>query len=217
MFYSLLSVFIILLCLGLVYIALRLLARGRWLRGFLRGLFGVVLLLAALVLALIAADVFSYKQMVKEEPVATLSFEQLGEQHYEATLVHSSGEEETFTLRGDQWQLDARVIKWQGLMGGLGVSPGYRLDRISGRYYSLAEERSSERTVYSLDNDGWGPDVWAWIKQNPGWFPVVDARYGSATFVPMAADALFEVRLSSTGLLARPLNEPARRALAVWE
>ncbi len=217
MFYTLLSIFIVLVGLILVYAALRLLAKRNWLMGFLRGFVGLGLVVVAVSLALIAFDVFSYRQLSKEEPVATLSFERLGEQLFEATLVHNDGREETFELRGDQWQLDARIIKWRGFMGGLGIKPGYRLDRISGRYYSLSEERSAERTVYALEQEGWGPDIWAWANQHPAWLPVVDARYGSATFVPMADNALFEVRLSSSGLLARPLNEPARQAVSYWE
>src|SRR5690625_7570671 len=64
------------------------------------------------------------------------------------TLFRSSsdGTEQEFDLRGDQWQLDARIIKWQGFVAAMGVKPGYRLDRISGRYYTLEDERSAERT-----------------------------------------------------------------------
>lgn len=217
MFYTIFSVVIILLGLALVYAALRLLARRHWLMGFLRGFVGLGLLVLALMFALVALDLLSYRQMAREETVATLSLKQLGQQRFEATLVHDNGHEERFELRGDQWQLDARIIKWRGFLGGLGIKPGFRLDRLSGRYYTLNEERRAERTVYSLERRDWGPDLWAMVNQNPDWFPVVDARYGSATFVPMADNALFEVRLSATGLLARPLNEPARRALSVWE
>ncbi|MGD8176614.1 cation/multidrug efflux pump [Marinimicrobium sp. ARAG 43.8] len=217
MFYTVLSVLIVFLGLAFAYMALRLLARRHWLLGFVRGLLGLGLLVVALMLALASMDLFSYRQLTQEQAVATLSFKRLAEQRYEATLVHSNGEEETFELQGDQWQLDARLIKWKGMVAGLGVHPGYRLDRLSGRYYSLTEERSAERTVYGLASDRWGPDLWSWVNRHPEWFPLVDARYGSATFVPMADNALFEVRLSATGLLARPLNDPARKALNVWE
>lgn len=217
MFYTLLSVFIVLVGLALVYAALRLLARRNWLMGFLRGFVGLGLLVVALSLGLIAFDLFSYRQLAREEPVATLSFERLGTQYFEATLVHSDGREDTFELRGDQWQMDARIIRWRGPLGGLGIKPGYRLDRISGRYYTLSEERGAERTVYALEQTGWGPDIWAWANTHPAWLPIVDARYGSATFVPMADKALFQVSLSSSGLVARPLNDPARQAISFWE
>lgn len=217
MFYSVMSVLVLLIGALLVYFALRLLGRRHWLLGFIRGLIGLGLLVGAVFLALFALDIFSYQTLLKEKPVATLSFRQEGPQEYQVTLVHTSGDEEEFLLKGDQWQLDARIIKWQGLVASTGVKPGYRLDRISGRYYSLADERTAERTVYQLNDKEWRIDVWQWLHKHPNLVPVVDAKYGSATFVPMADNALFEVKLSNSGLLARPLNDPARAALTVWE
>jgi len=35
--------------------------------------------------------------------------------------------------------------------------------------------------------------------------------------LPMGDDALYEVTLSNTGLLARPLNDPASKALERWQ
>jgi len=216
MFYSLLSVIISIAALVLIYLALRFLARGHWLFGFLRGLLGLGLLAVAVAAVLVALDLRSYKQMAQEEPIATLSFNQLGEQHYEATLVHSSGQERDFELYGDQWQLDARIIRWQGPISGLGIRPGYRLDRISGRYYSLDDEQTGTRSLHDLSQSNWGVDIWAWVRQAK-WMPLLEAQYGSATFVPMADNALYEVQLSGTGLTAKPLNGPAREALAIWE
>ena len=46
--------------------------------------------------------------------------------------------------------------------------------------------------------------------------PVLDALYGSATFVPMSDGALFEVSLANSGLIARPLNERAQSAIERW-
>lgn len=217
MFYTLLAVFILLLGALLVYSAVKTLARSRWLLGWLRGMFGLALVVGAGALAMVAFDIISYKQLLAEQPVATLSFRQTDKQNYLATLVHSDGKELEFDLRGDQWQLDARIIKWQGFVAAMGIKPGYRLDRISGRYYTLEDERSAERTVYDLSDGQWRLDVWQWLRRYPQIMPLVDANYGSATFVPMADNALFEVSLSNTGLLARPLNGPAREALAIWD
>jgi hypothetical protein len=60
----------------------------------------------------------------------------------------------------------------------------------------------------------YGVDVWKIFHSNPGWVPVVDAVYGSATYLPMKDGALFEISLSNTGLVARPINEVAREAVA---
>ncbi|MDQ2075710.1 cation/multidrug efflux pump [Marinimicrobium sp. ABcell2] len=217
MFYTILAVFVLLLGGLLVYSAVKTLARSRWFLGWLRGMFGLALMGGAGALAMVAYDIISYKQLPKEQPVATLSFRQMGKQNYLATLVHSNGKEVEFDLRGDQWQLDARVIKWQGFVASMGVKPGYRLDRISGRYFMLEDERSVERTVYDLSDSQWRLDTWQWLRRYPQVMPLADANYSSATFVPMADNALFEVSLSSAGLLARPLNGPARDALAIWD
>ena len=41
------------------------------------------------------------------------------------------------------------------------------------------------------------------------WVPWLDALYGSATFLPMADGALYEIKVSQSGLVARPLNQAA--------
>jgi hypothetical protein len=46
--------------------------------------------------------------------------------------------------------------------------------------------------------------------------PGVDAYYGTATYLPMADGARFEVTLSRTALLARPVNDAARQAVGDW-
>ena len=40
--------------------------------------------------------------------------------------------------------------------------------------------------------------------------------YGSATYMPMVDGATYTVSVSSTGLLARPSNDIARKAIGEW-
>jgi len=216
MFYEGLALAVVAMGIVLLLISLKLLLRGGWIFGWLRGMLGLVLVGAALLFVLAAYDVFSYRQLLAEKSIATLSFERLGSQQYRALLVDGDGRERRFDLQGDQWQLDARIIKWPGIFASWGIKPGYRLDRISGRYYSLEKERSSERTVYALHDSKLGVDVWEWVQSSDELLPFVDAVYGSATFVPMDDGALFEVSLSHSGVIARPLNEKAQAAVARW-
>lgn len=217
MFYSVLATAVTIIGLAVVAFSLKVLVRRGWLFGWLRGMSGLLLVGFGLILAIAAFDLYSYEQIVAEKSVATISFEELGPQRYNAILVDSEGQESRYQLAGDQWQLDARLIKWPTAMAAVGVKPGYRLDRISGRYYSLDKERNGERTVYALNRSQHGVDVWAFFNRQGRSLNLVDAVYGSATFVPMADDALYEVLLSHSGLLARPLNEPARTAVSHWE
>ncbi len=217
MLYSLIALVILLLGAFVAYKAVRILLQGSWLAGWFRGMFGLCLLAVGLVIGLMAFDVYRYKQILHEQVVATISLEKNGEQQFTAILVDSKGNEQKFNLRGDQWQLDARIFKTKGYLSTFGLRPAYRLERISGRYYDLAQEHAGPRTAYALNESLYGVDVWKWINQYPRWMPVVDAVYGSATFLPMADRALYEITLSHTGLLARPLNREAEEAVSAWK
>lgn len=216
MLFNLLAIVIIVISAYVAYRALRLLLRGSWILGWLRGMFGMFVLVIAIGLGLLAYDVYRYQQIMLEQVIATISFKKIEDQHYEALLVDSQGTEQRYNLHGDQWQLDARVVKLKGYLSTFGVRPGYRLERIGGRYYDLEQEHSAKRSVYALNESLYGVDVWKWINKYPEWMPIVDAVYGSATYLPMADGALFEVSLSNTGLLARPLNTSAEEAVNVW-
>lgn len=217
MVYTALAGLVIVIALIVVLLACRILFKPDWLLGWLRGMFGLVLLGASVVLALSAFDFYSYKQLSKEETIASISFTQLESQRFKVSLVDSAGVEQTHDISGDLWQLDARIIKWNKTLAGLGLAPGYRLDRLSGRYYSLEEEHTAERTVYQLSNSKSVLDVWSWLQQCCRNQSLVDASYGSATYLPMADGALFSVNLSSSGLLARPLNDRAKAAVESWQ
>lgn len=217
MLFNLLAFTIIAISLFVAYRALRILLRNSWVAGWLRGMFGLLLLLLAVTIGLVAYDVFRYQQILLEQVIATISFKQTGEQQYEALLVSNNGEEQRYTLYGDQWQLDARVVKVKGYLSTFGIRPGYRLERIGGRYYDLEQEHTAKRSVYALNESLYGIDVWEWLNKYPRWVPVVDAVYGSATYLPMADAALYEISLSNSGLLTRPLNEPAERAINIWK
>ncbi len=218
MFFNLLAGIIIFIGLLVLYSALRMLIRKGWMLAWLRGMLGIFLLGASVMLVLVALDLLSYQQLTQEKPVGTISFAKQGDKTYTArVLLVGDEEEQIFTLKGDQWQMDARVIRWEGLFNLLGAEPGFRLDRLSGRYYSLAEERSAERTVYSLKTSAYGFDFWQWVQENGQYMPWVEAVYGSATFVPMVDGALYQVTLTRSGLAAHPLNDAARTALSQWQ
>ena len=120
-------------------------------------------------------------------------------------------------LAGDEWQLDARVLKWSGLATVLGFEPVYRLERLSGRYYSVAQERSARRTIESFTIVDSGFDLWSTLRLSDNWVPWVDAVFGSAAYLPMRDGAHFRVTIGSSGLLARPLNDSAIKAVADWD
>lgn len=199
----------------LVVLGAWVLLRHQWLLQWIKGTAGLLALLAAAWLVLVAVNLYGFHELNAETPVATVSFRSIGPQSYVATVTRADGEARDYRLQGDLWQIDARVVKWKMPFALLGLKPGYQLDRLSGRYYTLEDERSRQRTVYSLHADSpLGIDIWQQARQ--GWSFLVDARYGSAAYLPMADGALFEVTVSPGGLIGRPLNERARQAVSGW-
>lgn len=217
MLYTFIALIVLVPALFIAYKALRLLFRGTWFAAWLKGTAGIALLAVSVFIGLIAWDLLGYSQALKEQNVATLTFTQIEPQHFEVKLVDAKGNEQQYKLRGDQWQLDARLVKFKGYLARFGAHPGYRLERLSGRYYRLDQELSAERTVYQLGDSLYGVDAWRWVNEHPTWLPVVDAVYGSATYLPLADKAVYEVSLSHTGLLARPVNAAAEAAVNRWQ
>lgn len=217
MAYDILAVLIVALALVFALFAVKLLFRRGWFLAWLKGSFGFVLVCLGVTVSLVAWDVFHYEEILEEKPIATISFEQLDEQHFEASLVTSAGLESSYELRGDQWQLDAKLFKWNRGLSGLGLKPGYRLDRLSGRYYSLEKERNAPRTVHALFDEPTPLDIWRLCRSVSDQLPWLETIYGSATFVPMSDGALYEVVLTHAGLAAKPLNERAESAINRWQ
>jgi len=179
----------------------------------LRGLLAFCFALAAIGLIGLALSLHHYLTLEREVTVARLGFQVQGPQHFTATLETADGRRRQFTLRGDEWQLDARVISWKLPALLAGAPPVYRLERISGRYRDIRAEREAERSVHALDEDAL-LDLWAIKRQFPRWLPFVDAHYGSAAYLPMLDGAQFDVSLGGRGgLVARPADEATRLQL----
>ncbi|WP_101675603.1 hypothetical protein [Alloalcanivorax mobilis] len=215
MSFNLAPVGILAISLVLVLLGAWILLRHRWVLQWIKGTLGLAVLAMAVYLVLVAINLYSFQELNGETPVATVSFRAAGEQAYIATLTRADGTARDYRLRGDQWQLDARVIKWKTPFALLGLKPGYQLDRLQGRYFALEDERSKERTVYGLRDQAVGLDIWRQARE--GWSFLVDARYGSAAYLPMADGAIFEVTVTPGGLMGRPLNGSAQQAVSGWQ
>lgn len=210
---------LLLLLLGLFFLILALMQirRGRLLRAGLRSLFAILLLSAGIILVLLGTNLQIYQRLTYEQPLATLEFRQLGPQHYRVNLhAYPAENDRAFDLRGDEWQIDARVLKWKPPATLLGLDSRYRLERLSGRYRDIRQERELPRTVYDISVPS-GLDLWSVLgkfKRHVDW---VDTYYGSASYMPMDDGARFDIILTQSGLIARPLNDAAREAVRNWE
>ncbi len=164
---------------------------------------------------LLAFSYFTYGRLTDERSISLIEFSQTAPDEYTARLMVDGEPDRMLTLRGDEWQLDARVVNWKPPATLLGLDPIYQLERLSGRYSDIDREVSAARTVHSLA-DRQFLDLWSVAKRFPILMPGVDAYYGTATYVPMADGARFEVSLTRDALIARPVNNAARDAVGNW-
>jgi len=183
---------------------------------------GLIFLLLAASAFLLASNLYTYERLVFEQAVAEVSFVQVSEQSYRTTIQSlDSSFKRQLDLQGDEWQLDAQVLTWHGLATLFGLDANYRLHRIAGRYVDIEEEQNKPRSVFSLvqttrvtENEEF--DLWQLANKYREWLRWVDAAYGSAVFLPMTDGAVYRVSVSRTGLIARPANAVARKAVSQW-
>ncbi len=164
---------------------------------------------------MLAFSYYGYGRLVDEQTIGKIAFTQSAPEQFVARLMLDDQQDRTFELLGNEWQMDARVVTWKPPATMLGLDPIFQLDRLSGRYSSLDDERSKVRSVHSL-SEPIAMDVWQFARKYPKLMPGVDAHYGTATYLPMVHGAVFEVTMTRTGLIARPVNEEAEKAVGEW-
>src|SRR5213076_212250 len=176
-----------------------------WLGGTIRGLVALLLLALAALAATVTVGLQGYRALTFEEVAATVRTEPVAPQRFRATITLPDRRLAMYELAGDAFYVDAHVLKWHPWASLLGLRTVYELDRVAGRYNSIADERARPHTAYELARSK--PVDLFFIARRRLLGPLVDAEYGSATFVAATRPVTLEVRVSMTGLLARPVRE----------
>lgn len=171
-----------------------------------RGAWLLVFVLLAILLAGMGLALRGYGLLSAEAPVATVESRQLGPQWFGVRVDFPDGTHRSADLHGDEWQLDARVIKWTPRAVALGAQPLFRVDRLSGRYRDAAQAGATLPSVVALNGDS-AVDLWQIKQRFPRWLPWLDADYGSAAYLPLVDGGNYSVTISPLGgLLARPAD-----------
>lgn len=196
---------------GLAAVALASLRRRRWSAGALASLSGLVLLLLAVLGWGVVLGTRGYRALTREVVAASITTRSTGPRSFRAVVERPGSRPDTFRIAGDQLYVDAHVLRWQPWVNVLGVHTGYRLTRIGGRYRSLEAERDAERTVYGLSEPP-PLDLLERLDRLPVVGRVVDATYGSGSFVPADDGGSYQVRVTTSGLLIRSAPDTAGTA-----
>lgn len=216
------------ICIGLGFLAVilatvtwRKIKRGRIIGSTLYGLQGLLALTLLIALLLILSNLNSYQRLTFEEDIVDVAIKRLAVQKYQLELIYAEasprpGVSQIYTVSGDEWQLDTRIIKWKGWANLLGMDSYYRLHRLSGRYAEIDQANSLPQTAYQLSDPDNGISIWDIKRLSKSRLPFFDAYYGQSVFLPLKDGARFTVTIAQAGLLVRPANEVAQRALVDW-
>ena len=180
-------------------------------KSFFRGSYLICLLALSLSFAHIAYQLGQYEQLLEGDDIATLSIKKISSQRFKLSLIDMQAQSmRDYVVSGDSWQLDAKVLQLKIP----GLTAIYLLDRLSARYDDISQEKTEHKSVYSLTKHGIMPKLWRLFQSYDLGF--VGHSYGSAVYAPMADGARYAIAISITGLMAKPLNNRARRALKPW-
>lgn len=176
--------------------------KRRYLSTMLRGLMALAVLGVAGLVGTLGFAVQGYRALTHEEVAATVRIEPIGPKQFKASLLLSDGRLISYELAGDELYVDAHILKWKPMANIIGLHTTYELDRVAGRYTDVAEERSAKRTVHALSQDK-PVNLFNLRRRYTLLSPLVDADYGSATFILANEPIDLEVRVSTSGLLVR--------------
>ena len=145
----------------------------------------------------------TYERIPGKGAVAQVYCERTGARTFRVTLTRlPSGRMQVYEMGGDEWRIDARTLVWKGRARQLGLSPGYRLERLSARYLhtgrpdDAAEDMRSPDGFALADADEVGEDVWSQARTGQRWAGEVEPGRAYGPWRPLIDKARYDVWMS---------------------
>jgi hypothetical protein len=179
--------------------------RQRWLGSFGTLILAVLFLSLAALAATVSVATRGYRALTHEEVAATVVAEPTGPDRFRATFTFADGRKQAYEINGNAIYVDAYIVKWHPFANILGLHTAYQLDRVGGRYDRLEDEQTKPRSTFTLAVVK-PVDIFHLARSAAFLAPIVDTQYGSATFVSARQPTAVELRVSTSGLLFRPIG-----------
>lgn len=226
--------FVAVIGLAFVLSGLGWLFRGRPFKGGRGVLGGALFLGVGAVLGLIGLNIQTYHRLAEaRQCVATLHFTGVGVPNTYRLVVTepvspladcnnvTSGQAHEFAeVRGDEWMMRARVIRWKPWATVLGLNAQYRLDSLDGTWSDQETRRTTLPTVADLRPvPSTGIDFLPLAETVSKYAPILEAgpTAGEAAYWPIANDARYYVYLTAQGdLRVETANNAAVDAVNEW-
>src|SRR5437867_11653233 len=201
----------------LLVAALVTLRKRRWLGTGMSLMLAVFLLALAALAATLGIAMQGYRALTREVVAATVVTRPTGPERFLATFTFPEGRREQYEITGNALYMDAHIVKWHPRANILGLHTAYQLDRVAGRYDRLEDEQTKPRRIFALSRPT-PVDMFqvarslAFLRRLGPLGRMVDAEYGSATFVAARDPTQLELRVSTSGLLFRPVGQAVQGA-----
>src|SRR5712692_3838575 len=203
-----------LLSIVLLVTALAAVRKRRWIGTGLALVLAILCLALAALAATLSVATQGYRALTREVVAATIVTRPSGPERFMATFTFPDGRRELYELTGNALYVDAHIVKWHPLANILGLHTAYQLDRVSGRYDRLEDEQTKPRRMFALSRPT--PVDMVQVVRSLAFLGrlgrVVDAEYGSATFIAAREPTQLELRVSTSGLLFRRVGQTAQGA-----
>ncbi len=166
---------------------------------------GPAILLAALAVFAVAGWAQTYRALIRNQLVATVTAvpvpgkAQTMQVVFTPMLDGKSGRAKTFTIRGDEWQLGGDVVTWQDWLNILGVHTGYRITQLDGYYENPNDYKTRPVTRYDLGSAH--DTVSEFQHQHANLMAFVRTTHGNGVRM-LPSPAIYQVYLSTSGYWA---------------
>lgn len=196
---------------GLFFLALTVFSTKRKMFFAMGGNFLATLLMLSLsaLFGTLSISIQGYQALTREDLAATVIITPTGKRQFTATFIMPDKSEKVFSIAGDQLNIDAHILKWKPIASIFGLHTSFELDRVSGRYASLEDETTKVHTRYSLSDNKF-VNIFDLRQKYVLLSPLLDAEYGSASFINSNSAEEFRVMISTTGLLIRKTKKTSK-------
>lgn len=110
-----------------------------------------------------------------------------------------------YLIKGDQWMIEGDILKWDNWLNFAGFDTRYRLTRLRGRYLNTNEEKVSDATIYSL-NDESENNFWSFLYNWGHKIPMVHSVYGNAVFQNGGGNKKYEIFVTTSGYISKTID-----------
>lgn len=136
---------------------MKFLLKKGWIKGFLRGSVGLLMLGMTFVLVSSSLNLSQFSFVTRSDTLATLSVQQVSTQVYSVTIKAVNSEDEIqVNLIGDLFQVGAEKMGLP-LLGGNHL---LQLTQLKTKYYSIEQQESKSISNFSLKKDSYGINLW---------------------------------------------------------